>query len=488
MLEKRMKSTYKHFVVSTLLICNSILLLTDCSSLQTTQPTRVTEVPQSFGLISDTSSSSTFDFSSFFFDENLRQIVHIALQNNFDALIALQRIEMARSQVTSFKGALFPRLDIGGTFGQRRFGAYTMDGVGNYDTQFSPNITQDQIIPEHLPDYYLGGLMAWEVDVWGKLKNKKKAAVERYLGSVDGRKWALTVLIEEIALTYYELISYDLELEIVNQTIELQQAELQVVVAQKEAGRTDELVVKQFEAQVLNTRSLALVSQQRILELENKLNVLMGRFPQPIARTKNSFDLELPIQKYSTIPAELLSNRMDIKQAEREVLATKADLKAAKMAFFPSLTINAGVGFQSFNPQFFLSPASLAYQVMGGLVAPVLNRSAIKAEFQYANAAQLEAIYNYQKSTLIGYVEIYNQMAAISNYNKAYALKSQEVDVLNYAITTSFDLFVNGRVNYLEIIFLRRSALQAKLELIAMRKQQYTSIIGLYKAIGGGGF
>jgi outer membrane protein, multidrug efflux system len=471
-----------------LLALSSTMLLTYCSGLKTTQPAKTIQVPESFGKITDSVTSTSFDLSTFFFDENLRNIVNIALQNNYDALIALQRIEMAKSHVTGFKGALFPRIDAGTSIGQRKFGEYTMDGVGNYDTQFSPNITQDQIIPEHLPDYYIGGLMAWEIDIWGKLRNKKRAAVERYLGSVDGRKWALTLLIEEIALTYYELISYDLELEIINQTIELQKSELQVVISQKEAGRTDELVVKQFEAQLLNTRSLALMSQQRIFELENKLNLLMGRFPQPIARTRNSFELTLPIQKFAIVPSDLLSNRMDIQQTEREVLATKADLKAAKMAFLPSLTINAGVGFQSFNPAFFLSPVSLAYQALGGLVAPVLNRSAIKAEFQYANALQLEAIYSYQKSLLTGYVEIYNQMAAISNYNKAYSLKSQEVDVLNYAITTSFDLFVNGRVNYLEIIFLRRSALQAKLELIAIRKQQYMSIIGLYKAIGGGGF
>jgi outer membrane protein, multidrug efflux system len=479
---------YLKSVVILVLAWSNVLLVTNCSGLKTAQPTKSLQVPESFGKITDSIASSSFDLSTFFFDENLRAIVNIALQNNYDALIALQKIEMAQSKVAGYKGALFPRIDVNTALGQRRFGEYTMDGVGNYDTQFSPNITQEQIIPEHLPDYYMGGLMTWEVDVWGKLRNKKKSAVERYLGSVEGRKWALTLLIEEIALTYYELISYDLELEIVNQTIELQTAELQVVISQKEAGRTDELVVKQFEAQLLNTRSLALISQQRIVELENKLNFLMGRFPQPITRTKNSFDLNLPIQKYSTVPSELLSNRMDIKQAEREVSASKADVKAARMAFFPSLNINLGVGLQSFNPNFFLSPASLAYQALGGLIAPVINRSAIKSEFQYANAAQLEAIYNYQKSVLNGYVETYNQMAAIANYNKAYALKSQEVDVLNYAITTSFDLFVNGRVNYLEIIFLRRSALQAKLELITLRKQQYMSIVGLYKAIGGGGF
>jgi outer membrane protein, multidrug efflux system len=484
------RNVYRSFLSWSMLLSAVIGLIgiTSCTSLKTTEPAKELQLPENFGKASDTLTSATFDVNTFFFDENLRNIINIALQNNYDALIAIQRIEMAQSQVTGFRGALLPSLSINGALGQRRFGEYTMDGVGNYDTQFSPNITAEQIIPEHLPDFYTGALMSWEVDVWGKLRNKKLAAVERYLGSVEGRKWALTLLIEEIAVTYYELISYDLELEIENQTIELRKSELEVVIAQKEAGRTDELVVKQFEAQLYNTQSLAMVTQQRIVELENKLNLLMGRFPQPVNRTRNSFDLILPSQKFSIIPTELLSNRMDIKQAEHEVLATKADLKAAKMAFYPSLTINFGLGLQSFNSQFFLTPASLAYQALGGLSAPLLNRAAIKADFQYANAAQLEAVYAYQKSLLTGYVEVYNQLAAINNYNQAYALKSKEVDVLNYSLDTSFELFVNGRVNYLEIIYLRRSELIAKLELINIRKQQYMSIVGLYKAIGGGGF
>lgn len=476
----------KNIIVKSFVIGFLLLFFAGCKSLETTQPKTSLTVPTQFLSDKDTTSNQKFELSSFFFDQNLIAIVNVALQNNQDVLIALQRIEMAKSHVTNTKGGMFPTIGVNASFGQRRFGEYTMDGVGNYDTQFSTNITQDQIIPEHLKDLYVGGIMSWEIDVWGKLKNKKRAAVERYLGSIEGKNWVITLLIEEISLTYFELISYDLELEIINQTVELQKSELQVVLSQKEAGRTDELVVKQFEAQLLNTQSLAFVTQQRILEFENKLNVLMGRFPQPITRTKNSFSLALPIPIYSKIPTDLLSNRADLRQAEREVNASKADLKSAKAAFLPSLTINMGVGLQSFNPSFFLNPASLAYNTMGGLVAPVVNRTAIKAAFQEANASQVEALYNYQKGILNAYVEIYNQMAAINNFNKAYELKNQEVDVLNYAITTSFDLFINGRMSYLEIIYLRRNALQAKLELINVRKFQFFSIVNLYKAIGGG--
>jgi len=220
-----------------------VLIVSSCYNLKPTAAKNLKETPSQFGKVEAQKSDSLYNISSFFNDAKLTAIIDEAMQNNYDVLIAIQRLNMAQSQIIGFRGNLFPKLDLHVSPSMRRFGAYTMDGVGNYDTQFSPNITQDQVIPEHLPDYYAGAWMTWEADIWGKLRNRKKAAVQRYLASVEGRKWVMTMLIEDIALTYYDLISKDMELEVLRQTIELQTTELEVVKDQKEAGRTDEIGV-----------------------------------------------------------------------------------------------------------------------------------------------------------------------------------------------------------------------------------------------------
>lgn len=462
-----------------------LISTSSCKNLQFSNSKESAKTPDQFGSITAKKNDSLYVLSSFFTDAKLKTILQEAMTNNFDVMIALQHLNMAQSQVIGFRGNLFPKLDLMVSSSMRRFGKYTMDGVGNFDTQFSPNITQDQIIPEHLPDYYAGVFMSWEADIWGKLRNRKKAAVMRYLSSVEGRKWLMTLIVEDIALTYYDLVAKDMELDFLKQTIEIQTNELSIVKSQKAAGRTDEMVVKQFEAQLLDTRGIALIVQQQIYELENRLNLLMGRYPQPISRNKMNLTGSESNPVYSTVPVDLISNRADIKQRELLVQSTKADLKAAKQAFYPSLHINIGTGLNSFNPSFFLNPASLAYNALGGLAAPLLNRSALIADFKYADANQLEAVYQYQMGFVRAYVEIYNQMLAIQTFKQAFELKLEEVNVLKYANDIAFELYVNGRINYLEVLYLRKNTIQAQLELIESKKFQHFAIISLFKSIGG---
>jgi outer membrane protein, multidrug efflux system len=289
-----------------------------------------------------------------------------------------------------------------------------------------------------------------------------------------------------MASTYYELLALDIELEIIKETIVLQNNQLSIIKIEKEAGRANELAVKQFEGQLYNSQSLEIEVLQSITETENKLNFLMGRYPQPIQRDKLTFNRAIPTQILIGIPAELLKNRPDIRQAEYELIASRADVKAARAAFYPSLTITAGVGFQAFDTRYLFSPQSLAYNALGSLTAPLINQSAIKAQFRTAKAAQLQALYAYQRSILNGYVEVYNQMNNISNLEKIYTLKNNEVAVLSNGIETASELYLTGRATYLEIVITRKNALQSRLELIEIKRRQYNSVINIYKALGGG--
>lgn len=459
--------------------------ISSCKSL--VSPTATTKpIPASYGLAKDSTSIGALSWKQYFSDTTLTQLIDSAIANNLDLMMAGQRIQAARAQIGYASGRLLPFVSGLGSVGQKRFGRYTMDGVGNYDTRFSPNITKDEIIPEHLPDYYLGLQTSWEIDIWGKLRNKKKAAIARYLASSEGRNWILTQLVAETAINYYELLALDIELDIIRENITLQQNQLSIITLEKQTGRSNELAVKQFQAQVLHYRALETEVLQKIVECENKINMLLGRYPQAIKRDKYAFGQNLPASIQVGIPADLLRNRPDIKQAEHELLSSKFNLSAARKAFYPSLNINAGLGLQSFNPSFLISPQSLAYNILGGLTAPVLNFSALKSEFNTAKASQLEALFNYQKASINGYIEVYNQMANINNLKQNYTLKNEEAQTLTLAITTATELYAMGRATYLEIIITRQNALQSNLELIEIKKHQFDAMINIYKALGGG--
>jgi NodT family efflux transporter outer membrane factor (OMF) lipoprotein len=348
-------------------------------------------------------------------------------------------------------------------------------------------MTPGKLIPIHLPDYYLGIQTSWELDVWGKLRNKKKAALARYLGTIEAKNLVVTSLVAEVATSYYQLLSLDNQLEIIRENIKLQQDALEMVKIQKLAGDANELAVQQFEIQVLNSQAMELEIIQQIVVAENRINFLLGRYPQPIIRDKQSLLNPVTNTLQTGLPSDMLQNRPDIRQAEFEVMACKADVKSAKAAFYPSFTINGAVGFQAFNPSFlFTSPESIAYGLIGGLTTPLINRNAIKAEFTYANAAQLEALYNYQKSILNGYVEVSNEIASMRSLEKIHELKTAEVDLSTKSIETSNELFKTGRANYIEVLYAQQNTLEARLDLMEIKTRQLFAMINLYKALGGG--
>ncbi|NUN24138.1 MAG: TolC family protein [Candidatus Jettenia caeni] len=459
-------------------------LMAGCQTTKNIEDSTLKTIPKSFADTKDLTNSAKIDWRQFFSDTTLIGLIDTALKNNLDVLMTLQKIEIARADLRLRKGALFPEISGGGSVAQRRFGRYTMDGAGNRATEITPG----QIVPDDLPDYFIGlQTTTWEADIWGKLRNKKKAAFARYLGSIEGKNVVLTNLISEIAIAYYELLSLDKELEIIRETIKLQEEALAIITIQKQAAAANELAVQQFEAQVLNSRALEVEILQRITVTENRINFLLGRFPQPIIREKSIFSKEIPAQVKVGIPSDLLKNRPDIRQAEFELMATKADVKSAKKAFYPSLDITGALGFQAFNPSFLLrSPESIAYTALGSLTVPLINRSAIKAQFKTAHAKQIEALYNYQKTIINGYIEVYNEMNSIKNLEQAHNLTTKKVTALTQSIEISSELFKTGRANYLEVLITQQNALQSRLELVNIKQQQFNASVNIYKALGGG--
>jgi outer membrane protein TolC len=210
-------------------------------------------------------------------------------------------------------------------------------------------------------------------------------------------------------------------------------------------------------------------------------------YPQEIKRTNTNFLTLLPASISTGIPSQLLMNRPDVKQAELELVAAKLDVKVARAEFYPSLDISAVFGVQAFKPSYlFTLPESILYSLAGDLAAPLINRNAIKAEFSSANARQLQALYNYDKTILNAYLEVSNQLSKIDNLQKSYDLKSQQVNALNTSIDVSNDLFKSARIDYFEVLMTQRDALESKLELVDTKKEQLNAAVHVYRDLGGG--
>lgn len=239
--------------------------------------------------------------------------------------------------------------------------------------------------------------------------------------------------------------------------------------------------------EVLKNQSNKYQVQQQIVETQNKLNFLIGKYPQKIKRKSDNF-INLKIDTiYAGIPSQLLQNRPDIRHAEFELSAAKLNVKVARANFYPSLGIKAGVGFEAFKPKFLKNtPESLMYSFAGDLVGPLLNKNAIKAVYKNATDRQLQAVYEYEKTVLSAYVEVANQLSNIDNLKKSYRLKEQQVKSLTESIDLSVRLFQSARADYMEVLLTQREALESKIEIIETKKNQLMAHVNMYKALGGG--
>lgn len=457
--------------------------IASCKIPEITQPAERNAVPASFGNSQDTTNTASLEWRGFFRDSNLVNLIDTALKRNQELMITLQEIEIAKNDIRVKQGQILPTVGAKLGLGVEKVGRYTSQGAGDASTEIAPG----KETPDPLMDYTAMAYANWEVDIWKKLHNAKKAAVSRYLSTVEGKNFVLTNMIGEIASSYYELLALDSQLQIVKQNIALQKNAMEIVKIQKDASRVTELAVQKFRAEVLNSQSLEFDIHQKITETENKINALLGRYPQEIPRDKSSFFTLTPALVHAGIPSQMLANRPDIKKAELELAASKLDVKVARAEFYPSFGISAGFGLQAFNPSYLVKfPESVLYSLVGDLAGPLINRNGIKAEFRSANARQIQAMYNYERTILNAYMEVANQLSGISNLEKSYDLKSKEVDALTKSIDISNDLFRSARADYLEVLMTQRDALSSKLELVETKKEQLNAAVNVYRALGGG--
>lgn len=460
------------------------LIFQSCVPAKTTREVKNT-LPDNFQNVvsKDTTNSAQIKWKTFFNDPQLAALIDTALVNNQELNIMLQQVDIAKNEIQARKGEYLPFVGIQAAAEVEKVGRYTSQGANDANTDIKPG----KEFPEPLQNYKVGAFATWEVDVWKKLRNAKKAAVMEYLSSVEGKNFMVTNLIAEIADSYYELQALDNKLEILTQNLELQNNGLRTIRLQMQAAKATALGVKRLEAEVYkNTGELYSVKQE-IIEAQNKLNFLIGRSPQAIQRDSEHFIDQKIDTVYSGIPSQLLTNRPDIRRAEYELQAAKLDTQVARANFYPSFTLRAGVGLESFKTKYLTTmPESLLYGLAGDMVAPLINRNAIKVQYFNANDKQLQAVFDYEKTVLNAHIEVLNGLSKIENLRKSYAQKEQQVAALKNSIEITNKLFSAARADYMEVLLTQRDALESRLQLVQTKKEQLTARVNIYKSLGGG--
>lgn len=477
---------------TTALVITCVLTFAACSAPKISDKLSAAKLPENFDVQTKKSVDSLTAFiplktETFFKDPKLEQILKKAITQNPDYLMMQERILIANSHLKVAKLALLPSLDLVADASGTHYGKYTMDGVGNYDTNFSQNISERQRINEDVtPNLFLGGKVSWEADIWGKLSNRKKAAQQRFFASQQGMRLLQTRLLGDVADLYFKLIALDKQAAIYDDNLKTQERALDIVSAQRSVGKATELAVQQFNAQNNNIHAETSELKLSIDQTEKALLTLLGEYGGKIDRSNDFLTGHLEVLNQKISVDSIIHKRPDVSEAYFELMASNADAKAARAAFFPTLNLGGYAGFNSFSFNTFFDAGSFAWQILGGLTAPVLNKGQIKQEMYVSNRRQEISFLQYQNSVTTAF----NELSALLHRNEAFQdvlkYKLKEIDHLEIAVNVSNDLYLSGYANYLEIINAQKNKLQAELDFVDIQLRNANSQVLLYKALGGG--
>ncbi len=417
----------------------------------------------------DSTNVALISWNDMFTDPQLQALIDEGLRENIDIRIALENIYAAEAYFKQGKLAYFPTLD-----GTAQYTRQELSRNSQFGGQFST-----------LNVYQVSGGLSWEADIWGKIRSNKRAFAASFLQSVEAHRAVKTQLIASIASAYFQLLALDEQLRITERTVETRSSSLETTEALKEAGNVTEVGVKQTEAQLYTAQALRLDILKEIRLQENSLSILLGREPGPITRTDLQQQNISPMIK-TGVPAELLSNRPDIRAAEYDLINAFELTNVARSNFYPSLTLTANGGFQSLDFSQLFDSTSLFASIVGGLTQPIFNGRQIRTQYEVAQAQQEQAKLSFRQALLDATREVSDALYSYEIATDKLQVKQNEFEAYELATGYSEELLENGLANYLEVLTARENALNSSLDLINTRYQQLQSVVDLYEALGGG--
>ena len=313
-------------VIARAIACGLMLLvLPSCGIPSLRKAETAPGLPADFNGATSPENSSQLTIEEFYDDETLTCLIDQAMAGNRELKILNEDVQIASNEVLTRSGQYLPFLSVGTAAGLDRASRFTLEGVG---------ILNDPYVPGRFFNLAHGNFanginLTWQLDIYRQLRNARDAAGQRYNVAIERRNYFVTTLAADVAENYYRLMGLDKRLENLNLTIELQERSLEIARALKEAARITELGVLRFEAEVRRNQSEKLIVNQDIVVTENRINFLVNRYPQRVERMSAGFyDLDINRLRVG-VPSQLLQNRPDIRQAERDLAAAGLEVKVA---------------------------------------------------------------------------------------------------------------------------------------------------------------
>jgi NodT family efflux transporter outer membrane factor (OMF) lipoprotein len=419
----------------------------------------------------DTTTIANIPWKEYFTDPKLQSLVNEGLSNNVDMQIAMNRITQAEVSLEMARAAYLPSLSAAAriTHTRRSTGANGTDVLG-----YVTNVNS------------VGFSASWELDLWGKLSNQSKARYANYLNTYAYKNLIQTVLISNIARTYYTLLAFDEQLQITKETVVLLQKSAETMADLKEAGQQNAAAVEQSRALLYKTQLSIPVLESQIRKQENALCVMLGRKPGNVDRDSMASQ-KVPESLSYGVSVQLLAKRADVKQAELSFRAAYALTNVAKANLYPSFTISsANIGFASGRFSDLFKPESIAAEIVAGITQPIFNRKQVRGNLKIAQAQQEEALLNFRITVLEAGQEVsdilYSYKASLSKNE----FRDMQITSLTNAVDYTQELLMAGEANYTEVLTAQQNLLSAQLSKVDDKLEQLTYSVNLYRALGGG--
>lgn len=435
-------------------------------------PETATEAYPIENLPMDTVSMAEMTLEEFFEDSVLLDLIRVGLQRNYSLGRAYKSIEMANAFYQQGRSAYYPTLSVSPQI------SYT---VNSKNSQFGAIEGASRL----MQNYRLGIDASWEADIWGKLKSQERMAFEDLQSAQVGLQVMQTELIAQVASLYYQLVALDARRHIALRTIDNRRASVETIESLKNAGMVTEVAVQQNVAQLHSTEALLIEIEENIYLLENTLNALLARPYEPIERVAWS---EVSMPDYFTVglPAQLLENRPDLRQAVHQIRGDFEQINVAKTFFYPALRLNAGTGLESVKLAKFFNPASLFANIAAGLTQPVLDRRQNKTQLEVAQLQFEQSMLGYEELYINAVKEVTDALTLAEKADEKLLVQQRELSALSNALDYSEELLNNGLADYLEVLIAQQQVLVTELGMVDARLQRISAVVSLYKSLGGG--
>ena len=412
--------------------------------------------------VDDTTNFGNVNWRELFTDPQLQALIEQGLQNNTDLRSAQLQIEEAEAALMSAKLAFLP--------------SFALSPQGTISSFDGGKATKTYTLPV---------TASWELDIFGRLRNAKQQAKALYAQSKDYQQAVRTQLIAGIANVYYTLLMLDEQLAISQQTEEAWKETVASTRALMDAGLANEAATSQMEAAYYSVQTSILDLKEQINQVENSLALLLAETPRRYERGKLA-DQRLPEDVAVGVPMQMLSNRPDVRAAERSLEQAFYATNQARAAFYPSIVLSGSAGWTNSAGSMIVNPGKFLASAVGSLTQPLFNKGQIMAQYRIAKAQQEEASLSFQQALLNAGSEVNDALVACQTSKAKTLLFEKQIQSLEKALESTSLLMEHGTTTYLEGLTARQSLLSAQLSQTANRFTEIQSVINLYQALGGG--